>query len=411
MIRDEDDGPPRTPIDLTTPADDVWRTVQPPGGWDGVAALARALGEQLDGLGERVVRDIEREMPGYVGVHAVPRADLHASVVRNLETLLIAVAQRQDPTAEMIAVRQELGRRRASQSVDARSVVRAYEIGFDRLWEELVARAAEADEATRLELLEVSPLVWHWLRDLTVAISRTFEQARFARDAEVVGARQRLTELLVGAESDETELAQLARTTGFDPAGAFQAVLVHSLAIEGNEPHRLQTALDQRPGVHSCVARGNRLVVITQDTDETVVVATVRELFTAASVGVGLRRVGLAGARMSVGDAELTVGFAGTAQTRRFHDMWLWAILGQASERLQDLVAVGSQVAAEHPHLADTVRAFSASGFSVSEAARRLDLHANTVSYRLERWHALTGWDPRTFPGLARSLASLVVGR
>ena len=39
--------------------------------------------------------------------------------------------------------------------------------------------------------------------------------------------------------------------------------------------------------------------------------------------------------------------------------------------------------------------------------AESLDLHANTVKYRLSRWQEITGWDPRTLDGLMRSLISL----
>ena len=51
--------------------------------------------------------------------------------------------------------------------------------------------------------------------------------------------------------------------------------------------------------------------------------------------------------------------------------------------------------------------AFAAAGFSVSEASRTLAVHANTVAYRLDRWEELTGWDPRSFNGLVRSVAAL----
>lgn len=47
-------------------------------------------------------------------------------------------------------------------------------------------------------------------------------------------------------------------------------------------------------------------------------------------------------------------------------------------------------------HLMDAVRAFARSGFSVSAAARDIHLHANSVTYRLDRWQHLTGWDART---------------
>ena len=64
-------------------------------------------------------------------------------------------------------------------------------------------------------------------------------------------------------------------------------------------------------------------------------------------------------------------------------------------------------MAEEHSHLMDAVRAFARSGFSVSAAARDIHLHANSVTYRLDRWQHLTGWDARTLDGLMKSMVSL----
>jgi DNA-binding PucR family transcriptional regulator len=68
-------------------------------------------------------------------------------------------------------------------------------------------------------------------------------------------------------------------------------------------------------------------------------------------------------------------------------------------------VAAASATATEHPHLAATVLAFARADMSVARAAEELHLHANSVTYRLQRWGRLTGWDPRTFDGLVRSVA------
>ena len=113
------------------------------------------------------------------------------------------------------------------------------------------------------------------------------------------------------------------------------------------------------------------------------------------------------GARASLEDAEQTAAVTRPGQVIRFEDAWLWATLAGADERLTGLLASGRVVADEHPHLAAAVQAFAAAGFSVSAAGRSLALHANTVSYRLDRWYELTGWDPRTFAGLTRSVAAL----
>jgi sugar diacid utilization regulator len=43
----------------------------------------------------------------------------------------------------------------------------------------------------------------------------------------------------------------------------------------------------------------------------------------------------------------------------------------------------------------------------VAKSAKSLNLHANSLGYRLDRWRKLTGWDPRTFEGLRRSVAAV----
>ena len=45
--------------------------------------------------------------------------------------------------------------------------------------------------------------------------------------------------------------------------------------------------------------------------------------------------------------------------------------------------------------LIDTLRAYIDGNFSITRAARALDLHNNTVLYRLDRVRELTGRDPR----------------
>jgi DNA-binding PucR family transcriptional regulator len=46
------------------------------------------------------------------------------------------------------------------------------------------------------------------------------------------------------------------------------------------------------------------------------------------------------------------------------------------------------------------VRAFAAADLNVARAASGLQVHPNTIRYRLERIAGETGVDPRTFTGL-----------
>ncbi|MCC5870139.1 MAG: helix-turn-helix domain-containing protein [Gammaproteobacteria bacterium] len=138
--------------------------------------------------------------------------------------------------------------------------------------------------------------------------------------------------------------------------------------------------------------------------------AACRQVVPDATIGMGTVRRGLDGARQSIEDAERVLAVLDGSETGLFDELWLWATLADLGPRLDPLLERGTSVAAEHPHLADAVRTFAEAGFSVSEAGRRLEVHANTVAYRLDRWEELTGWDPRSFAGIVRSVAALRLG-
>ena len=127
-------------------------------------------------------------------------------------------------------------------------------------------------------------------------------------------------------------------------------------------------------------------------------------------VGIGAPRSGWDGARQSVADAcdVLALGREGVA---RFEDEWLLATLAADRERLAVVCEDALSIARRSAHLADAVLAFADHGLSVVNAARALHIHSNTMIYRLDRWKALTGWDPRSFEGLARSVACLRMAR
>ena len=212
--------------------------------------------------------------------------------------------------------------------------------------------------------------------------------------ADVTGARPHvLPGLLRGAP--DPALLTAAEGRGADPAGAFCAAVVTGTA---------QPALDSWVEVAQL---DRRTIVLAQVPDA----ATLRKRLgapTGAPVGLGLVRDGWGGAQASCVDAlqahELAVRRGADAS---FGEDWVAATLLAARERLADTWAAGERVAGSSAHIADAVRAFARNGLSVVAAARALHVHPNTVIYRLERWERLTGWDARSYPGLAMSMACL----
>ncbi|WP_052664273.1 PucR family transcriptional regulator [Nitriliruptor alkaliphilus] len=396
---------PGSTIDLEQPPVDPWDEVQVPAGWEAVAAIARRVSRGIDDLAMHVVTCIEAEVPAYApGV--VPLDDIHASVARTLDMILVGIAERRAPTDAELTIRRELGVRRALQGLPVDAVVAAYDIGYRELWLALVRALPPADTQATTQLLEAATTVWSWVHDVSTAMASAHAQTTRRLEARDVGARQRFVELLVAGDIDGPEAGSLGRSLGLDPGESFTVTVVRG-ATDDHDAVELQRRAHALAGAYAVVTRGPLVVIVAQEGVAEETIAAIRAVIPDATIATGLERLGLRGARASLTDAELTLEVTPEATTGVFDESWLWATLNGSQERLRGLLAVGVDVATKHPHLAEAVVAFGDHGFSVSEAARRLEVHANTVGYRLDRWAELTGWDPRTFAGLVRSLAAI----
>lgn len=329
--------------------------------------------------------------------------DLAASVRTILTSALEGLARGKGPSLAALTASQALGQRRAEQGLPVDAVIAALRIGEQVLWQALAEEAIGHDDDAAA-LLATAPEVWGWTRQLSDQVVAAHAEATRAIQARRVGARQRLVELLLAGDHDEPEAPLLARMLGFDPQGRFTATLIDRATAAVSA---IQETADREPGRHAIARRGALVWAVSQDGPVDGLATSARPSAPLAAIAVGAERTGLAGARASLLDAELALSVTAPGQTTRFEDRWLWATLAASRGRLQALLDPGITVAREHPHLAEAVRAYALAGFSVSEAARRLGLHANTVGYRLERWTELTGWNPRSFDGLVRSAAAL----
>nr|WSY48999.1 helix-turn-helix domain-containing protein [Streptomyces sp. NBC_00886] len=307
----------------------------------------------------------------------------------------------------MLEIQSE-SRRRAYYGLPVQDALATFHIGARRLWDELraAARGTAAEDAA-VEL--VAPL-WLWVQSASGVVADTYADEAGSRYGREAGLRQRFLELLRTAGAPREHTAEIARELGFDPDGNFRALCTPAApwAAQGHLG-LLQRAARQVAGRVSCGLSGQLMVVITQRVDPTDLVTRVINLGgDDARVGVGLDRSGLAGAEMSISDAERTLAVAAQGgRATYFEDVWLRASLVDSQERLHPLFAEVRRVAGEQALLAETVIGFADAGSSLARAATALRIHPNTVAYRLGQWHKLTGADPRTFAGLLRSVVGI----
>lgn len=125
---------------------------------------------------------------------------------------------------------------------------------------------------------------------------------------------------------------------------------------------------------------------------------------TVVSLGAGRVNAGLAGIRQSHQEAKqaLIMGrrLSGAGRLTRFEDLGIYRLIF-AAEQLPELrafheEALGALIEYDCEHGGDLIRTlkafFDAKG-GPKEAASLLDVHRNTVLYRLERIRAITGLD------------------
>ncbi len=369
----------------------------------GVMDLLDALSARVDVLGRDITDRIRAEVPGYA---VLPHAEHTRDVQVQIETIITGIKTRRPPPAEAVELIRAVGRRRAACQLSLPDVVEAYHIAYREIWNELLAGARRHDPDLTPELAgEVAP-VWLWFHRLAAAMAEGHASELRSRDATRQALRRQLLEALTD-RADGSRADRVASGLGFDPAGEFTVACASPLDEEAAD--QLDSVLADAVPPAACVHDGGRAVLITQGPAAAAVAAVPRRQGQLpVRTGTGLPRAGLAGAAASFADAADALGLAhDRGRDVRFADEWLLTMLHAGRGRLDGLLAAGAAVAAEHPRLAETVRAYAGCGYSVSACARRLHIHPNTAAYRLGRWQELTGWDVQTFPGLAASMVCL----
>lgn len=364
----------------------------------GEATIGEHLLAEIEPFADGVVDRLRKQLPSY---GAVPLEE-HRELVRGqMRQILEGFIAHEGPGQSELADARELGWRRAAQGVPLPEVIEAYHTCYREIWLALVAETAGEPERTKA-LVDDAATLWSWTHQLSASVASGHAEALQTRFAEKAEVRRKLFNALADGRADEPETARMAAALELDAAGQFQAVCITDTG--GRTPDEVQQELDRKSGAAICGARGGMVTILVQGCPALSVI----KVLGLRQGGIGIRRAGLPGAAASVTDGEAALRLAewrgGLVEYER---TWLLSTMFQSREALREPLAAGVATAAEHPHLAETVRAFAENGFRVADCARQMHLHPNSAKYRLDRWQQLTGWDVQTFDGLMSSLAAI----
>ena len=170
-------------------------------------------------------------------------------------------------------------------------------------------------------------------------------------------------------------------------------------------------------GPNACCASGGRGAAATARGQATCSWTQMRQLQDAArtllqrfhasvdptiSIGLGRHHEGIAGLRRSYEEARMaiTVGqrFKNQPGIYTLNNLGLAAFVGLSDERSKaDLAAHVLRALSDDPELIKTLAVFFAEDCCPSASVKKLCIHRNTLSYRLDKIAGMTGLDPRRF--------------
>ncbi|MFF3618528.1 PucR family transcriptional regulator [Streptomyces sp. NPDC002467] len=366
-------------------------------------------------LAPAVMARLVEQLPAYGALPSEQlRGEITKEVDRGIRAFIRVLRGGELPEESELARISESSARRADEGVPLEAVVGAYHFGAEECAAQVLATAGPDDLA---DVLLVQRRLLGYLRLVSCAVAAGYVQERQAALGDEQVARQSLlSRLLEGgdprAAADRAGIRLppsylvLGITMGPHP-DELRPGVNHSVAAR-RKLRRLRNELQrQTPGVPlSVLSDDGGLVLIPYEGPAADFAAADRERLgrlveqLGLMCGAELLVAAAAAAPEGVADAARMVG-----EVRRIaeasgrgpglyllEDVLLEYQLSRPSSARDGLAALLGPLAGR-PELLDTLRTFLACGLDRRRAAARLQIHPNTVDYRLRRATELTGLD------------------
>jgi DNA-binding PucR family transcriptional regulator len=339
------------------------------------------------------------EIPAYRLLPAsVLEGDLVANAAAVFELFLTTVAEDRRPTSGELALPIAWGAERARDGLPLDAVLKIYPLAASVAWEMV--------DGDRLAL---GARMLDFLGEVMPRVAEAYLRERDELDWEHREDRQHLAaSLLAGRPVRRRELAE-----------SYDVVVFHLPALPASGGSRAATDLFR--AVRSDLDGQPDVLVTFKGDGGVLLVPVASPVSSAASVAARVDRVcgrpcTAAAARApaladipaahseAVEILALAENLRRPPRLYRLADLAIEYQLSQPSPAREALALVLAPLE-DHPHLIDALRAFVTSDYNRGEAATALNIHRNTLTYRLGRIQLITGYDA-TRPADARHLAA-----
>jgi sugar diacid utilization regulator len=392
--------------------------------------VADRLAAAASDLAETMTFAVFEEIPAYGAMTTQQQREaVFAHSLEHVRAIIDAIRTWSLPPSEALGFVKARGALRASQQVPLSAMLHSYRLGHRTVWERLVRILAEFDDVLDA-VLALTTLTLTYTELISAALAEGYVDQQRSMLTQLDRARRDLLDrILQGTLNQQADGLKLASSFALVPGGDFLVLVMTRVGpdtaqsegeAESRAAERLRRHLSLGVAQPFVVVRHGEVVSIAP-------LARARATAIAHLVRLAHAELGQNGERWAVGVSTVCNGLGEVARgyqearqafeaasadasvcvllEQRVHDYVIQHADGTAmrmipppGRRLFESQAPGDRM------LVETLYAYAQAEMSIRDAADMLDVHPNTVSYRLEKLGRLLERDVSRFSELTEVL-------
>jgi sugar diacid utilization regulator len=404
------------------------------------AKIVAGLRDRSDAIWQHAFHLLQRESSEYRNAVDAEFARESRAHCNTLLQTIVAIAERggKNSGSDRFEFVRTHAAWRARHRVPLIASLHAYRLAHRTYWE--ITRDALPKDTNEKQAIHSLTMLSDFWMELFDHVGAVLAEAHAVEERRIVAQSTQaheslVTDLLHGREPRAADAQQLCALCGIRP-GAAMAVLVArtnragdgeqtaaEAALRSFARHIEQVLPRATYGTLIDIRNGEAVVIACSEADAGRGLKTIlrRNGFVRSAagaqpmtVGIGLDATEISRLPLALEEAYIAIEFTGAARPlMHFADIDLPEFLvrradGAAMRLIPEWARRLSQSKDDQSReLCRTIQAFADSNFNVKQTARRLNIHTNTVYFRLNRITSLTGINPRTYSGTSRMLTAL----
>ena len=393
---------------------------------EGLRAVAERLSVAREDIARRTVERFHEEIAGLPRADEADVAEQLCFAQRNIEALIAGLDGDEPIPEELLAKAREVAARRAHLGVSLESMVHQGRLWGETLWDSVLAAARLDRPQEREAALQIAGRLWRHVDAVSTAMAYAYldemnDRGLLGRDlleallaGQGDGERVRRLARMLHRRLGEDHVAVLIRGDGVPADDASQVSIAGRVAldriVEATRTHLQPSAASLLVGIRQgdVVA----LYPVSEPEELEAVKRQCASLSDSLAIDVSIGMSGWHRGRPAIATAyaeaveavEIAAGTGIRGRAVVLEDVLVDYMLRASPharrilrETLRPLVEYDQARRAE---LVQTLRAYLSAGTNLTQTARLLTVHPNTVVYRLRRIRELSGRDPHAMEDL-----------